>query len=204
MNIPLNTGVQCNDGYAGRLICVIINPTSRHLTHIVVDEKGPPYLKRLVPLDLVKSGTSDEVTLDCTVVQLSTLRPVVEFEYPQGNGLHTLFAAKSASQWPQNVSKDLPIPAELEQLAPEAVKIHQNNLVRATNGRVGSVVEFLVNPATKKIIALIARRKFWWKTTETKVLISQVDNFEPDLVLLKLNKSELQSIVTGQWQKRYI
>ena len=204
MKISLNSDIQCTDGYAGRLICVIVNPVSRELSHIVVDEKKPPYLKRLVPLDLVSIGNSDGVALKCTVVQLSTLRPLVEFEYPQGNGLHTLFAAKSARQWPQNVNDNLPISVELERLVPEAIKIHQDNLVRAMNGRVGKVVEFLVNPATKKIIALTIRRKFWWKTIDTRVPISQVDHFELDLVLLKFNKSELQSITTGQWQKRNI
>ena len=204
MKVSLNSHIQCIDGYVGRLICVVVNPTSQQLTHIVVDEKRPPYLNRLVPLDLVACGNSDEVTLNCTVDQLSALRPVVEFEYPQGNGLHTLFAAKSARQWPQNVSDNLPISVELERLAPEAIKIHRDNSVRAMNGRVGKVVEFLVNPATKKIIALTIRRKFWWKTIETRVPISQVDHFELDLVLLKFNKRELQSIMTGQWQKRNI
>jgi hypothetical protein len=204
MKILLNGDIQCIDGFAGRLICVIVNPLSQQLTHIVVDEKRPPYLKRLVPLDLVSVGNSDGVTLDCTLVQLSALRPVVEFEYPQGNGLHTLFAAKSARQWPQNVSDNLSVSVELERLAPETIKIHRDNSVRAMNGRVGKVVEFLVNPATKKIIALTIRRKSWWKTIETRVPIFQVDHFELDLVLLKSDKRELQSITTGQWQKRNI
>ena len=204
MKISLNSDIQCIDGYAGRLICVIVNPISQQLTHIVVDEQRSPYLKRLVPLDLVSIDNSDGVTLGCTLVQLSALRPVVEFEYPQGNGLHTLFAAKIARQWPQSVSDNLPISVELERLAPEAIKIHQDNSVRAINGRVGKVIEFLVNPATKKIHALTIRRKIWWKTIDTRVPISQVDHFELDMVLLKFDKSELQRITTGQWQKRNI
>jgi hypothetical protein len=185
-------------------VCVIINPVSRQLTHIVVDEKESPFLKRLVPLDLVTTGDTNGVALDCTMAQLSTLRPLVEFEYPQGNGLHTLFAAKNERQWPQNISQKLPVSAESERLAPEAVKIHKSNSVRATNGRIGRAVEFLVDPTTKKIVMLITVRKYWWKTIEARVPIYQVDHFESDLVLLKLNKNELLTKRTGQWQNRYI
>ena len=204
MNVPLKANVQCVDGDAGRLTCVIINPITRQLTHIVVDEKDPPYLKRLVPLDLIIAGTPDGVTLDCTRAQLSALRPVVEFEHPQGNGLHTLFAAKTYGRWPQNVGKTLPVSVDQERLAPEVVKIHQDSPVRATDGRVGQVVGFLVNPVTKKIAALIVGRKSWWKTIETRIVISQVDSFKPDLILLKLSKVQLQKVSAIQWQKRYI
>ena len=39
MKIPLNARVQCTDGPGGRVVQVIVNPITRKMTHVVVEEK---------------------------------------------------------------------------------------------------------------------------------------------------------------------
>jgi hypothetical protein len=170
----------------------------------VVDEKEAPYLKRLTPLELIRAGDSTEIWLDCTRAQLSTLRPFLEIEDFKGNGLHTQYTAKMYSIWPKNVRRKLPVPIKLEQLAPETVKIHGNNRVKVTDGNLGRVSQFLVNPITKKATALVVRWRTWWKVNEALVPISQVDHFEEDLVFLKLSKLDLQEAGMTQLQHNYI
>ncbi len=38
-NIPINAKVECTDGPAGEETNIIINPTTRQVTHIVVQDK---------------------------------------------------------------------------------------------------------------------------------------------------------------------
>lgn len=203
-HISLNSRVQCTDGRGGHLTCVIITPTSRHLTHVVVEEANAPFLKRLVPLELITTSTSAEIQLDCTIRQLASLQPVVELEPLDGNGLHLQYAAKVYRQWPQNAYGQLPIPAELEQLAPEAVKIHKHNHVKTSTSQAGAAIDFLVNDATKQILALVIQWKWWWKTHTAQVPVSQVDHFEPDLVVLKLDKHSLQNTAISQFQQQTV
>ena len=63
MEIPLKISVQCTDGLAGQVKCVMVNPVSQQLTHMVVEERGFPHLKRLVPLELIKNGNSGHIQL---------------------------------------------------------------------------------------------------------------------------------------------
>jgi hypothetical protein len=51
MDIPINADIQCPDAPCGCSTCVIVNPTTQQITHLVVKEIQFPHDKRLVPID---------------------------------------------------------------------------------------------------------------------------------------------------------
>lgn len=80
MDISANAEVDCSDGPCGQVTRLIINPINLQVTHLVVAEQDYPYLKRLVPVQLIWKSTAEFLYLKCTRKQLATLRPFPENE----------------------------------------------------------------------------------------------------------------------------
>ena len=204
MHISLNAKVDCTDGHAGQTTCVIINPVTRQLTHIIVAEKGSTHMKRLVPLELIKNGNSGHIQLSCTTPQLATLRPFLEMEYPRNGALYFSFEADKFHSWPYESSIQMPVPPQLEQISPEELAIHQDSPVETLNGRIGKVKAFLVNPTNKELTAIAIQAGYFWQKQDITLPISQVDHFEKDLVFLKLDKQHLKRLAAIQAQRSYV
>ena len=204
MEIPLKISVQCTDGLAGQVKCVMVNPVSQQLTHMVVEERGFPHLKRLVPLELIKNGNSGHIQLSCTTPQLATLRPFLEMEYPRNGALYFSFEADKFHSWPYESSIQMPVPPQLEQISPEELAIHQDSPVETLNGRIGKVKAFLVNPTNKELTAIAIQAGYFWQKQDVTLPISQVDHFEKDLVFLKLDKQHLKRLAAIQAQRSYV
>ena len=73
MQVPLNTDVYCIDGLVGRSITTISDPTTKKITHILVVETHNPYVKRLVPIVLVKEIDDQVIRLNCTGKQFEKI-----------------------------------------------------------------------------------------------------------------------------------
>ena len=204
MDIPLKANVHCTDDLAGKVICVMFDPVRRQLTHIVVEEKNLPRLKRLVPVELIAAGDRYDVHLDCSTAQLATLRPFMEIEYPREGALYFTYGTDEETSWPYDTTVEMPVPAELERLAPDEVVIHQNSPVRAADGRVGQVKRFLINPANKQLISIALETGYFWNRQELIVALAQVERFEEDRIVLKLDKQHLKRLAAFQTQKTYV
>jgi hypothetical protein len=194
LQLLLDAGINSLDGTAGRIDSVIIHPLTNQLTHIGIAEAASPYLKRLVPLELVRTDNHGNNWLNCTTNQLHRLRPLLEFRDFHGNGLHLQYTTKMYNLWPQNIEHPLPVPVQMEKLAPEAVKIHSRNKVKMVHGVLGTASQFLVNPLTKKVTSLVVKRREWWNILRMVLPVSRVDHFAEDLVLLNLRKADLQEV----------
>ena len=46
--------MDCTDGSFGKLVDVVLDPTSRRVTHLVVEHDRDPWLARLVPVELAE------------------------------------------------------------------------------------------------------------------------------------------------------
>ena len=62
MDIPVNADVYCNDQRCGVSTYIIVNPTTKKITHLVVKEKGFPHTERLVPIDVTNLAISTPTT----------------------------------------------------------------------------------------------------------------------------------------------
>lgn len=204
MDIPLKANVHCTDGRAGQATCVIINPVSRQLTHVVVEEKDPAHLKRLVPVELITVSDRHNIHLDCTTAQLATLRPFMEIEYPRDGALYFTYESDEVRNWPYETVVEMPIPAELERILPEALTIHQDSRVEATDGRVGKVERLLINPTNKSLISIAIETGYFWKRQELIVSMAHVDHFDKDRIALNLDKHHLKRLAAVQSQESYI
>jgi PRC-barrel domain protein len=83
MQPELGCPVHCSDGPFGALADVVIDPTRRRVTHLVVEPHHRHALARLVPVELASAedGSRPAVALRCTVEEARRLAPVQEFAY---------------------------------------------------------------------------------------------------------------------------
>lgn len=187
MEIPIGAKVQCSDGPGGRSTCVIINPVTDRITHLVVAEPSFPHLERLVPVELMSESTPQLIHLRCTYQELTRLKGFTEVEYIQNDLPYFNYNLEEFRIWPY-VTPEGTIPVEIEQIPPGELGIHRGAKVRATDGRVGTVSEFLVDPVSSHITHLILREGHLWGKQDVTIPVAEIDRIEEDEVYLKLDK----------------
>src|SRR5881275_3153181 len=83
MRLELGSPVHCADGSFGELADIVIDPTARRVTHLVVQPHHRHDLARLVPVAQVDTETTSDATisLDSTVAEISALEPIQKSAY---------------------------------------------------------------------------------------------------------------------------
>jgi hypothetical protein len=82
VRLEVGQSVLCSDGVFGELADLVIDPTQRRVTHLVVQPHHQHSLARLVPIELAEpDGDSSAISLRCTVEDVRRLAPVQEFAY---------------------------------------------------------------------------------------------------------------------------
>jgi sporulation protein YlmC with PRC-barrel domain len=195
MDIPLNAQVRCVDGECGRSTYVIINPVSRQVTHLVVRERGLATHERLVPIEWVTEATPELVRLRCTSEQLSNLEPFVETRYLREPLPDYERVAGTYYVHPYRVPEVVSTISVRERHIPRGERaVHRGARVEATDGHVGQIDEFLVDPQDSHITHLILREGHLWGQQDVTIPVSEIDRVEEDTVYLKLNKQSIEAL----------
>jgi SAM-dependent methyltransferase/sporulation protein YlmC with PRC-barrel domain len=203
MDIPIQADVQCSDGLGGRSTAVILHPISRRVTHIVVSEKRYPHTERLVPVDLVIDSTPEKIRLRCTEEELLAMDPFIETEFVAGTEPHAVYSLEEYRLWPYVLpDPEMGMVVEHEKVPPGELAVRRGAHVEATDGRVGRVDEFLLEPASMHVTHLVLREGHLWGQKEVAIPISEIDRIEEDIVYLKLDKrgvQELPAVPVRRW-----
>jgi len=203
MDIPLNVDVQCTDRVCGQSTYVIVNPASKRVTHVVVREQQFPQTEYLVPIELILESTPESILLRCTSKELTDLDPFIETEYVEGDLAELEYGEDDYRMWPYVLPQDEVIPIEYERIPPGELAIRRGAHVRATDGRVGRVDEFLIDPANGHITHLVLREGHLWGQKDVTIPISEIDRLEEDTVYLKLDKGQIEALPTIPVRRRH-
>jgi sporulation protein YlmC with PRC-barrel domain len=196
MDIPIGVDVECVDGSCGKSSYVVVNPIKREITHIVV-EPGGLFVQpeRLVPLDLVVESTPGLIRLSCTKDEFETLEPFVDLEYIKEELSDFNYAGEYLLA-PYRLPDAVLTPVEVEQVPPDELAVRRGAQVEATDGHVGRVDEFLIDPKSEHITHLVMREGHLWGQRDVTIPISKVDRMEGDTVYLKLDKESVEALPT--------
>ncbi|HMN26904.1 MAG TPA: PRC-barrel domain-containing protein [Caldilineaceae bacterium] len=195
MYIPVNGDVYCTDGRCGRSTTVILNPLTDKVTHVVVAERGLLGIEHIVPLDQVVETTPASIHLRISAADLAKLDPFVEAHFIGVDEPYDDYESGTWVLWPYMVPEDgwLPMVAE-EKIPPGELAIHRDAAVYATDGRIGCVDEFLVEPTTGYISHLVLREGHLWGQKDVTIPVAQIDKFDDDAVHLKLDKQHVAAL----------
>lgn len=199
-HLPLKASIECQDGTAGKLVDVVINPVSRQITYLVVEEKHGAHLKRLVPNtdEYVKYIRTDEIVLTINLADLARLEP---FEI-------THFVQDDIAYGPEDayILEPYTLPAHYEvveeRIPPGQLAMHRGTAVQATDGKVGTIDEFLVDPNDGHITHLVMRERHLLQKQELTLPITAVDRVEGGVVHLKLSKEQIEALPAIPTQRR--
>ena len=200
IDIPLHAKVECTDGPCGESTDVIVNPVNRKVTHFVVrDTKLPDLGDRLVPIDRVEKTSHDLIRLNCTKDELAGMDPFtatryVERQMPQYPSSY-YGGEPGIYMEPYVISSEL-IPVDIERVPRGELAIHRGAGVEASDGWVGRVDEFLVDPDSGEITHLVLREGHLWGKRDLTLPLSAIDRVSDDTVYLKLDKQTIESLPT--------
>jgi sporulation protein YlmC with PRC-barrel domain len=192
MDIPINAEVRCADGPCGRSTYVILNPTTEQVTHLVMKEEQSPHTERLVPVTLVAETTPHLIQLRCLRGELAKLEPFIETEFVQVNLPH--YVSNGYMMLPYVIPAVEWATVEHESIPPGELAVRRGARVEATDGHVGRVDEFLVDPKNGHITHLVLREGHLWGQKDVTIPVSQIDRIEKDAVHLKLDKRSIEAL----------
>jgi sporulation protein YlmC with PRC-barrel domain len=197
MDIPIHAKVYCQDVECGKVTCVIVNPLTDNLTHIVVKENPFPYEERLIPIRLIQETSSKLVRLKCTKEEFGRMTHFVKHEYIELDRSYGNYAGGYYMYLPyaSPVDEDY-VDIQHEQVPAGELAVHRGAEVQAQDGRVGKVDEFLVEPANGHITHLIMREGHIWDQKDVSIPVSQIDHVEDNVVYLKTDKAAVAALPT--------
>jgi sporulation protein YlmC with PRC-barrel domain len=193
MDIPLNVEVHCSDGTCGKSTAIIIEPNTEKVTHFVVQVEGSQYL---IPIEAIADAAPDHIQLRWSRQELAAAAPFEKAVFAgEDLGAYTGPAITGASiAWPYGSDNEYMLAAAaaayvpVEQIPDGERAIHSGAYVEATDGGVGQVEEFLIDPATARITHLVLRKGHLWGKRDVTIPLEQIDRVENDVVYLKLDK----------------
>jgi sporulation protein YlmC with PRC-barrel domain len=198
--IPLGADVECLDGPCGKTITVIVDPTDKTVTHIVVRDKTlGDEDERLIPMEHLGECTEKKVLLNIRRDEMSGMDPFVKTRYRKIKNIDfmesyighdfDLYLLPYATPMKTDY-----IPVNEEQIPPGELAVYRGARVEATDGKAGMLGEFLVNPLTGHISHLILMEGHLWGKKEVAIPVSTIDRIEEDTVYLKLDKKAVESL----------
>ena len=187
MDIPIGAEVFCTDGFCGRSTAVVLKPETEEVTHLVVKERDFPHAEILIPVTAVTVTTPDSVNLSYTRGELAKLQPFIETEYVPVNIPSYMGGAYSI-----DAPGVLAVPHRLTPAGERALS--RGARVEATDGHVGRVDEFLMDPENDRITHIILREGHLWGQRDVSIPVSEVQRIEEDTVYLKISRREIEAL----------
>ncbi|MGD8585425.1 MAG: PRC-barrel domain-containing protein [Chloroflexota bacterium] len=204
MDIPLDAEVLCSDGSCGRSTAIIINPISREVTHIAVATHEMLHSEYLVPVTLIMESQPNQIKLRCRRNELATLDPFHRVRFVSLDDLDESDKAStdvpeaqlsSAWLWPYITAEGgYGTYVNVEQIPHSELAIHRGAQVEATDGHIGQVDEFIINPENDQITHLVLREGHLWGKKDIMVPISEIERVGTDVVYLKLDKDAIERL----------
>ena len=208
MEIPLKAQVECTDGTCGRSEYVLINPLTDQVTSLVVRETASPNTEYVVPVELVSATIADTIQLHCSKAELEKMGKFVKTTYVEekmpmmspgyGGGLGTYYYMPFVT-----AEMTVQVPEEQLQIPPGELGMTRGTRVEATDGYIGHVDEFVVNPKNNRITHLVMREGHLWGQKDVIIPLSAMGERRADSVFLKLDKSQIESLPTFPVHRRW-
>jgi len=208
MEIPLKAQVECTDGICGRSEYVLINPLTDQVTNLVVRETASPNTEYVVPVELVSATIADTIQLHCSKAELEKMGKFVKTTYVEekmpmmspgyGGGLGTYYYMPFVT-----AEMTVQVPEEQLQIPPGELGMTRGTRVEATDGYIGHVDEFVVNPKNNRITHLVMREGHLWGQKDVIIPLSAMGERRADSVFLKLDKSQVESLPTFPVHRRW-
>ena len=196
MELPLDVVVHCSDGRCGRSTYIILNPTTDQVTHLVVRERQPSRVERLVPVSWVSTSAAEVLVLGHTLEEFSQLEPFNQTEFIYTDLPYHATDPKLTLLWPYVTPSKRVVDSQIRPIPPGQLAVRRGARVRATDGPVGRIDEFLVDAENCHITHLVLREGNLLGKKSITIPVSEIDHIEEKVVHLKIDKKAVKMMPT--------
>ena len=192
MDVSTNAKVSCLDGPCGQSTHVILKPTTKSITHVVVNDEMFLGTEHLVSVNHIVESTPDMIRLNCSRDEVSKMPIFNQFEFVPSD--LSGFTGSPYMMWPFYTPGGSFFTLEKEHVPANELAIRRGASVEATDGPIGRVDEFLINSTNDHITHLVMREGHLWGKREVTIPMSQIDHYKENTVYLKLNKKQIEEL----------
>jgi hypothetical protein len=203
MELAIGSRVDCTDQAAcGELTRVVVDPVAGAVTHVVVSPKHGPRVGRLVPLDLVDTG-SGTVRLCCSAAGLDALAPAEETEFLPALDGYGHYPPEHVLTWPYyglGIGTGMVPDADVfpravtrDRLPFGEVAVRRGERVHACDGDIGRVQGLVVDGAGHLVTHVLLQEGHLWGRKHVAIPIGAVVDVQ-DGIRLSLTKQEVADL----------
>jgi hypothetical protein len=199
-----------SDGYRGEVRAAVIDPVSAVVTHVAVEPEGRSGLARLVPLNLAEAeaDTDDndvraapgKLRLRCTEAEFMNLdgaeETLAEFAVGQTVPVQLIPPGWRGTGEPVAEGGDFPRIPERETVdvvPPGEVEEHGGDRVHATDGDIGRLRGFRIEPGSGRVTHVLLGEGHLWGRKEVAIPFDKIAGFDQG-IRLSLTKSQVQDL----------
>jgi sporulation protein YlmC with PRC-barrel domain len=206
VQLALGTPVHCSDARLGELTDVVIDPTTRRLTHLVVRPKHDPGASRLVPIELADQA-ADGIALRCTRDEAEAFEQLREVAFlrpgqrppedPEWDvGIQDVLAMPyySATGMGDDIGLyDGNMTTSFDRVPKGEVEIRRTSLVMSSDDQaLGQIDGFVVDG--DHITHLVLERGHLWGRRDVTIPIGSVVEVATDTVRLGLTRDDVGAL----------
>ncbi len=199
ITLVIGSDARGTDGLRGEVMCVVVDPAARTVTHLVVEPEGRRGLARLVPLDMV-DATTGEVRLRCTEAEFKNLDPAEETlaEFVPGYPVPVQVLAPGWRDAGGPAVEGGTIPRIPEQetidiVPPGEVEERRGDHVHATDGDIGQLHALRIDPRNGQVTHVLLKEGHLWARKEVAIPFDKVAGFD-DGIRLNITKQQVQDL----------
>jgi hypothetical protein len=199
------------DGYRGEVRAAVIDPVAATVTHVVVEPEGRSGLARLVPLSLLETeaGTETEtgtgaapgqLRLRSTQAEFMNLGPaeetLAEFAVGQTVPVQLLPPGWRGTGEPVAQGGDIariPERETVDVIPPGEVEEHHGDHVHATDGDIGQLRAFRLDPSSGRVTHVLLGEGHLWGRKEVDIPFDQITGFDHGITL-SLTRKQVQDL----------
>ncbi len=196
--IPFDAKISCTDGHAGTSTAVTLNPLTKIISNLVIQDDH--LHQRLVAMSLISKTSDDHIWLDCTEAELQEMPLFETTEYVQRAPQKSGDWAEEDGEWEDGVDVSqferttaYGNPITVEQVPEGEIAFHRKTDIEATDGHVGEVERFFVTRETGEITHLVLHKGHLWGKKEIAIPLSAVESVDYDSVHLNVTKKAVEA-----------
>jgi sporulation protein YlmC with PRC-barrel domain len=219
VRLDLGCPVHCSDGAYGELVDVVVDPTTRRVTNLVVRPHGHDEVAMLVPADRAREGDGPGITLELTVAEVGRLEPVRRSaylrlgEFPVDDpawdvGIEDVLAMPYYRELDGVTAigpdYDTHVTVRYDRVPKGDVELRRESAVRSSDEHhVGHVDGFVVDDEDH-ITHVVLEAGHLWGKREITIPIGAIASIESDVAVLSLTKDqvgELDAVRVHRWRR---
>ena len=208
MRLDLGAEVRCSDGDLGEVADIVVDPTTRRVTHLVVKPRHEYFTPRLVPIDLVRSGDATPIVLGCSLKEAGDLEQAEEVaylrlgEFPVDDPSYDVQVTEMLAL-PYYEGLDIPsagvttygrgVDVRYERVPKGEVEIRRKSPVTCSEGhRLGHVDGLVIEGA--EVTHVVLEQGHLWGKREVAIPIGAVGGVDVDGVTLTISKDDVEQL----------